>query len=61
MLQVWVHLEHVVVLVVLFCVIVSFIVSVSTYSLFTCMWMSRKCSQCENGSFEVLSLHLRPI
>ena len=37
MLQVCVHVNHVVVLVVLLCVINSVFVSVPTYSLFTCM------------------------
>ena len=37
MLQVCVHVKHVVVLVVLLCVINSVVVSVPTYSLFTCM------------------------
>ena len=37
MLQVCVHVKHVVVLVVLLCVIDSVVVSVPTYSLFTCM------------------------
>ena len=37
MLQVCVHVKHVVVLVVLLCAINSVVVSVPTYSLFTCM------------------------
>ena len=37
MLQVCVHVTHVIVLVVLLCVINSVVVSVPTYSLFTCM------------------------
>ena len=37
MLQVYVHVKHVVVLVVLLCVIISVVVSVPTCSLFTCM------------------------
>ena len=37
MLQVCVHVKHVVVLVVLLCVINSVVVIVPTYSLFTCM------------------------
>ena len=40
MLQVCVHVKHVVVLVVLLCVINSVVVSVPTYSLFTCMSIS---------------------
>ena len=41
-------------------VITSLVVNVPTYSLFTCMWIPcRFCrfSHCENGSFEVFSLH----
>ena len=37
MLQVCVHVKHVVVLVVLLCVINSVVVSVPMYSLFTCV------------------------
>ena len=37
MLQVCVHVKHVVVLVVLLCVINSVVISVLTYLLFTCM------------------------
>ena len=38
----------------------SIVVNVPTYSLFTCMWIPYNCSHCENGSFEVLSLHFSP-
>ena len=59
MLQVCGHIKHVVVLVVLLCVINSVVISVPTYSLFTCMWIPCNCSHCENGSSEVLSLQSR--
>ena len=42
-------------------VITSLVVNVPTYLPFTCMWItrrSRRFSHCENGFFEVLSLHL---
>ena len=50
MLQVCVHVKHVVVLVVpRIRVIISVIVNVLIYWLFTCMWISYNCSHCENG------------
>ena len=58
MLQVCGHIKHVVVLVVLrIRVFTSVVTSVPTYTHFTCMWIPCNCSHCENGSFEVLSLH----
>ena len=58
MLQVCVHVKHVVVLVALrIRVVIPVIVNVPTYSLFTCMWIPCNCSHCENGSSEVLFLH----
>ena len=61
MLQVCVHVKHVVVLVVLLCVINSVVVSVPSYSLFTCEFLviPCNCSHYENGYFEVLSLHVQ--
>ena len=58
MLQVCVHVKHVVVLVVLLRVMNSVVVSVPTYSL-VCEFLviPCNCSHRGNGSFEVLSLH----
>ena len=62
MLQVCVHVKHVVVFVALrIRVINSVVISVPTDSLFICIFTfhlyvnSYNCSLCENGSFEVLS------
>ena len=60
MLQVCGHIKHVVVLVALLRVIASLVVHVPTHSHFTCMCIPCifcRFSHCENGSFEVLSLH----
>ena len=58
MLQVCVHVKHVVVFVVLrIRVIISIIVKVATYSLLPALENFVNCSHCENGSVKVLSLH----
>ena len=60
MLQVCVDVEHVVVLVALrIRVINSVVVNVPTYSRLPVLEFLVNCSHCENGSFEVLSLHPR--
>ena len=58
MLQVCVHIKHVVVLVALrIRIVISVVISVPTYSLLLVLEFLVNSSHCENGSFEVFSLH----